>query len=222
MILPNNLPFLFPSPTAIDNFIENDMPFLKDQQNQVANLEAVMNLREKEFIDQANKNMVPKNEYDRVVCLLQRTQRELDRTQRALDDAHARMRVVASQLWSKAGGAVEEPPPPTPPEPEPEPAPEITSTPQNIQRGIEVVNGAAVGELELDISCVVLAMNEWSKNWSAKHRPNSAEVKKASVKLLELTGDRNSISNLPQYASILVALKVLDLSGCSGISGTFR
>ena len=54
MILPNNLPFLFPSPTAIDNFIENDMPFLKDQQNQVANLEAVMNLREKEFIDQTN------------------------------------------------------------------------------------------------------------------------------------------------------------------------
>ena len=107
-------------------------------------------------------------------------------------------------------------------EPPPPPGPKITSTPQNIQRGIEVVNGAAVGELELDISCVVFAMNEWSKNWSANHRPNSDEVKKASVKLLELTGDRNSISNLPQYASILVALKVLDLSGCSGISGTFR
>ena len=106
--------------------------------------------------------------------------------------------------------------------PPPPPGPKITPTPQNIQRGIEVVNGAAVGELELDISCVVFAMNEWSKNWSANHRPNSDEVKKASVKLLELTGDRNSISNLPQYASILVALKVLDLSGCSGISGTFR
>ena len=111
---------------------------------------------------------------------------------------------------------------PPPPPPEPEPVPKIAPTSQNIQRGIEVVNGAAVGELELDISCVVFAMNEWSKNWSANHRPNSDEVKKASVKLLELTGDRNSISNLPQYASILVALKVLDLSGCSGISGTFR
>ena len=135
--------------------------------------------------------------------------------------AEAEQRTAASPTPPKAELAEPNPTPPPPP-PEPEPVPKIAPTSQNIQRGIEVVNGAAVGELELDISCVVFAMNEWSKNWSANHRPNSDEVKKASVKLLELTGDRNSISNLPQYASILVALKVLDLSGCSGISGTFR
>ena len=84
------------------------------------------------------------------------------------------------------------------------------------------MNGAAVGELERDISCVVFAMNEWSKNWGWEHYPNRDEVKKASLKLLELTGDRNSINNLPQYASILVALKVLDLEGCTNLTGSFR
>merc|ERR1712146_810035 len=76
--------------------------------------------------------------------------------------------------------------------------------------------------LERDISCVVLAMNEWSKNWGETHRPNRDEVKRASLKLLGLTGDRNSINNLPQYASILVALKVLDLAGCTNLTGTLE
>ena len=91
-----------------------------------------------------------------------------------------------------------------------------------IQRGIDVVNGAAVRELEQDISCVVFAMNDWSKNWTNNHYPNRDEVKKASSKLLELTGDRNSINNLPQYASILAALKVLDLANCTNLFGSFR
>merc|ERR1712146_810094 len=76
--------------------------------------------------------------------------------------------------------------------------------------------------LERDISCVVFAMNEWSKNWTNFHYPNRDEVKKASLKLLELTGDRNSINNLPQYASILVALKVLDLGSCTNLTGTLE
>ena len=111
--------------------------------------------------------------------------------------------------------------PPQPP-PNPEPRPRIAPDPQNTQRGRDVVNGAAVHELEQDISRVVLAMNDWSKNWTNNHYPNRDEVKKASLKLLELTGDRNSIDNLPQYASILAALKVLDLADCKHLSGSFR
>ena len=162
-------------------------------------------------------------EADRRAADLEQQRADADRRAADLERrlAEAEQRTAASPTPPKAELAEPNPTPPPPP-PEPEPVPKIAPTSQNIQRGIEVVNGAAVGELELDISCVVFAMNEWSKNWSANHRPNSDEVKKASVKLLELTGDRNSISNLPQYASILVALKVLDLSGCSGISGTFR
>ena len=91
---------------------------------------------------------------------------------------------------------------------------------RNIYRGVEVVNGAVVGELERDILSVVFAMNDWSKDWKGKwNDPNQIKVKKASLKLLELTGDRNSITNLPQYAHLLGELRVLLLGCVVGVSG---
>ena len=71
-------------------------------------------------------------------------------------------------------------------------------------------------DLERDIPCVVFAINEWSKDWTPTSAP---KVKKASLKLLELTGDRNSINNLPQFAHLLDELRVLYLTGEKQVSG---
>ena len=53
------------------------MPHLKDQQNQLDNLEAAIKLREADLATEASKKTVPKDEYDRVVALVARTQQDL-------------------------------------------------------------------------------------------------------------------------------------------------
>eukprot|EP00621_Florenciella_sp_RCC1693_P014673 CAMPEP_0182531388 /NCGR_PEP_ID=MMETSP1323-20130603/8823_1 /TAXON_ID=236787 /ORGANISM="Florenciella parvula, Strain RCC1693" /LENGTH=270 /DNA_ID=CAMNT_0024740935 /DNA_START=255 /DNA_END=1063 /DNA_ORIENTATION=- len=62
---------------AIENFREK-MPHLKDQQNQLDNLAAAIKLREADLTSRASKDTVTKEEYDRVVALLRRTQGELE------------------------------------------------------------------------------------------------------------------------------------------------
>ena len=73
------------------------MPHLRDQQNQLDNLEAAIKLREADLANQASKNTVPKDEYDRVVALLARTQQDLA-------DARQVMMAVGSQLLTQARG----------------------------------------------------------------------------------------------------------------------
>ena len=47
---------------AIDNFLTHEMPHLKDQQNQLTNLEAAIKLREADLTDRSSKATVPKEE----------------------------------------------------------------------------------------------------------------------------------------------------------------
>ena len=113
-----------------------EMPHLRDQQNQLDNLEATIKLREADLATRASKNTVPKDEYDRVVALLARTQQDLARTQQDLADARQVMMAVGSQLLTQArgeagaglgsgGAAVEEAAAEQPP---PVPAPSQTRT----------------------------------------------------------------------------------------------
>jgi hypothetical protein len=88
---------------AIDNFLTNEMPHLKDQQNQLDNLEVAIELREADLVSQASKNMVSKEKYDQVVALLTRTQEDLARTEQDLKGARQFMRTVGSQLIGEAG-----------------------------------------------------------------------------------------------------------------------
>ena len=72
------------------------MPHLKDQQNQLDNLETAIKLREADLASQTAKATVPKEEYDRVVALLARTQQDLARTQQDLAGARQVMLAVGS------------------------------------------------------------------------------------------------------------------------------
>ena len=92
----------------------------------------------------------------------------------------------------------------------------------HIYRGIQLVNGAPVCELEQDILSVVFAMNEWSKDWEGIHTPNFTEMQNGCLKILELTGDRNSINNLHQYAHLLGDLRVFCLGGEQQVSGDIK
>ena len=71
---------------------------------------------------------------------------------------------------------------------------------------------------------VVLAMNDLSKDWKPgdDKNPNREEVKRGSLKLIEMTGGDNSMENFPQFSHILEALKVLDYSDCEELSGTYE
>ena len=90
------------------------------------------------------------------------------------------------------------------------------------QRGLDIVNGGAVGNVEEDMPGVVLAMNDLSKDWRPgdDKNPNREEVKRGSLKLMEMTGGDNTIENFPQFALILETLKVLDFSDCTQLRGT--
>ena len=90
-----------------------------------------------------------------------------------------------------------------------------------LQRGLDIINGGAVGNVEEDMRGVVLAMNDLSKDWRPGDDKISNRVKSGSVKLMEMTGGDNSIENFPHFAHILEALKVLDYSDCKQLSGTY-
>ena len=71
--------------------------------------------------------------------------------------------------------------------------------------------------VEEDMSRVVLAMNDLSKDRIPGD--DNKEVKRGSLKLMEVAGGDNSMENFPQFAHILEALKVLDYSGCTNLTG---
>ena len=102
-----------------------------------------------------------------------------------------------------------------------EPTAGSTLDPALQQRGLDIVNGGAVGNVEEDMPGVVLAMNDLSKDWRPgdDKNPNREKVKRGSLKLMEMTGGDNSMENFPQFSHILEALKVLDYSGCSKLTG---
>ena len=91
-----------------------------------------------------------------------------------------------------------------------------------IQRGIDVINGGAVGNVEQGMLEVVLAINDLTKDWRSgvDNNANREEVKRWSLKLMEMTkGGDNTIENFPQFALILETLKVLDYSDCEQLRG---
>merc|ERR1712227_548149 len=100
---------------------------------------------------------------------------------------------------------------------------QATLDPALQQRGLGIVNGGAVGNVEEDMPGVVLAMNDLSKDWRpGDDKTNCEEVKRGSLKLMEMTGGDNSMENFPQFAHILEALKVLDYSDCNQLSGDLQ
>ena len=98
-----------------------------------------------------------------------------------------------------------------------EPTAGSTLDPALQQRGLDIVNGGAVGNVEEDMPLVVLAMNDLSKDRIPGD--DNKEVKRGSLKLMEVAGGDNSMENFPQFAHILEALKVLDYSGCTNLTG---
>ena len=91
-----------------------------------------------------------------------------------------------------------------------------------LQRGLDIINGGAVGNVEQDMPGVVLAINDLTKDWRSgvDNNANREEVKRGSLKLMEMTGGDNTIENFPQFALILETLKVLDFSDCTQLRGT--